>query len=111
MKIIKGDKVKVISGKDKGKIGKVTQLFHNEEKVVVEGVNKMVKHLKRTKQSDKGQKIEFFAPVHASNVSVVCSNCNKTTRMMYRILKSGEKERICKKCKNVIKTTNTEEKK
>ena len=76
MPIKTGQTVKVISGKDKGKVGKVTQVFPREQRVVVEGVNKMYKHLKQRAarsqqqqtQSQKGERVEFFGPIHLSNV-------------------------------------------
>lgn len=104
MRIKTGDKVKIISGKDKGKTGKVSQILHSEEKIVVEGVNKMVKHLKKQRTNDKGQKIEFFAPVHTSNALIICPKCSKTTRVAIKKLEDGSKERLCKKCQASLDT-------
>lgn len=97
MKIRKGDTVKVIAGKDAGKTGKVIQILPEEKKVVVEGVNKIVKHMKSQQRGEKGQKFEFDAPVDVSNVMLVDSKTGKTTRVGYKMLENGEKVRIAKK--------------
>jgi large subunit ribosomal protein L24 len=106
MKIKKGDNVKVMVGKDKGKTGKVIQSFPKAGKVVVEGVNIMTKHMKVRKQGEKGQKLQFAGPVVASNLMLICPKCAKPTRIGMKLL-SGEaggkkKARMCKKCKEVI---------
>ena len=101
MKIKKNDLVKIIAGKDLGKEGKVTQILISENKVVVEGVNKTIKNLKSKTSEDKGKKIEFFAPVHYSNVQVICPSCKKAVKLGYKI-ENKEKVRICKKCNAVI---------
>ncbi|OGY79624.1 MAG: 50S ribosomal protein L24 [Candidatus Kerfeldbacteria bacterium RIFCSPHIGHO2_02_FULL_42_14] len=93
-----GDRVKVLSGKDRGKIGKVTQIFHNEQKIVVEGVNKMIKHLRSKRKEEKGQRIEFFAPLAVSNVAPICPHCNKTTRPKFE-MQGDTKVRVCRRCK------------
>ncbi len=101
MKIKKNDTVKVTKGKDKGKTGKVTQVFPNLGKVVIDGVNKRYKNLKPRKQGEKGQRIEFFAPLQSANVAVICKKCGRTTRIAYNILEKN-KYRVCKKCKESI---------
>jgi large subunit ribosomal protein L24 len=102
MKIKKNDTVKIMRGKDKGKTGKVTQVFPNDKKVVIDGINKRFKNLKPRKQGEKGQRIEFFAPVNASNVYVVCKKCGRTTRVGYKFSEDKKKYRICKKCNESI---------
>ena len=102
MNIKTGDKVLVIAGKDKGKKGNVTQVFPKLEKVVIENVNKMVKHLKSRQANQPGQRIEFFGPIHVSNVLLICPNCGKATRTGHEI-SGDEKVRTCKKCKKSIK--------
>lgn len=102
MKIKKGDNVKVIAGKDKGKSGKVIQVLPTENRVVIDGVNKMFKHAKTGKKGEKGQKIDFFAPLHASNVMLVSPSTEKTTRVGYKVLEDGKKVRVEKKSGNVI---------
>ena len=101
MKIKTNDKVKVISGKDAGKIGKVIQVFPKEEKVVVEGVNIMKKHMKKRKQGEKGQKIELAAPMYVGKVALVCPRCDKNTRVSYKV-EADLKKRVCKKCNELI---------
>ena len=98
MNIKKGDNVKVLSGKDRAKTGKVMQAFPNLSKVVVEGVNKVTKHVKTRKRGDKGQKIEYFGPIQASAVALVCPKCLKATRVGRKVLEDGKKVRVCKKC-------------
>ncbi|NQV90668.1 50S ribosomal protein L24 [Candidatus Uhrbacteria bacterium] len=94
MKIKTGDKVRVLSGKDKGKQGTIIQVFPKLERVVVEGVNILIKHMR--KQGDRaGQKIEFPAPMHASNVQVVSSKSGKSGRIGYKFIdKEGKKTKI-----------------
>ncbi|MEI6750848.1 MAG: 50S ribosomal protein L24, partial [Bacteroidota bacterium] len=98
MKIKTNDRVKILSGKDKGKEGKVIQVFPNESKLVVEGVNIMKKHLRTRKQGEKGQVIELAAPMFAGKTILICPKCNRTTRVGYK-MEAGAKKRVCKKCK------------
>ncbi|MDD4271520.1 MAG: 50S ribosomal protein L24 [Patescibacteria group bacterium] len=109
MKIKKGDKVKILTGKDKGKIGKVLQVFQSANRASIEGLNLLVKHMRPRKQGEKGQRIEFPAPINLSNVILVCSKCDKPTRVAYKYLevtknnvKRKKKVRVCKKCKQVM---------
>lgn len=102
MKIKSGDKVKIITGKDKGKTGKVLQVFPQERQVSVEGRNLLIKHLRPRRQGEKGQRIEFPASFNISNVMLVCSQCGRETRVGFKILENGKKVRVCKKCKQVI---------
>jgi len=109
MKIKKGDKVKILAGKDKGKIGKVLQVFESSNRASIEGLNLLVKHMRPRKQGEKGQRIEFPAPINLSNVILICTKCDKPTRVAYEYLemtrndiKRKKKVRICKKCKQVI---------
>lgn len=101
MKIIRiklNDKVKLLSGKDKGKDGKVIQILPEDDMVVVEGVNKMFKHIRSQKKGEKGQRIEFSAPLKASRVKLLCPKCSKPTKT--GITMDGKKKmRVCKKCK------------
>lgn len=97
MKIKKGDTVQIMAGKDAGKTGKVTQVLPKENKVVVEGANVMVKHIKAQSSDQKGQRLEFFAPLDASNVMLVDPKTQKPTRVGYKVLENGQKVRIAKK--------------
>jgi len=105
MKIKKNDNVAVIAGKDKGKTGKVLRVMPEAEKIVVEGVNLLAKHVKPRKAGEKGQKIYIPAPMHVNKVMLVCSQCGKSTRVGYRIVEGDvrqKKERICKHCKHAV---------
>lgn len=97
MKIRKNDQVFIISGKDRGKRGKVLQSFPKEGKIIVEGANIKKKHVRPQKAGEKGQIVEKSSPFHVSNVKIICSKCKKTTRIGYKIVE-GKKFRICKKC-------------
>jgi large subunit ribosomal protein L24 len=101
MKILKGDKVKVLIGKDKGREGVVVKSFPKTNKVVVKDLNIFKKHIKATKEQ-KGGIVEKERPLMASKVALICPECKKTTRVAYQIDKSGEKYRICKKCKSAL---------
>ncbi|MFQ5492842.1 MAG: 50S ribosomal protein L24 [Candidatus Dojkabacteria bacterium] len=101
MKIKQGDTVKVISGKDRGKTGKVTQVFSRDQRVVVEGVNKVKKHQKSQGQEKPGGIFEFEAPVHVSNVMVIDPKSNKPSRVGY-LIEKGVKVRIAKSTKTKL---------
>ncbi|HLC70160.1 MAG TPA: 50S ribosomal protein L24 [Patescibacteria group bacterium] len=101
MKIKTNDQVKIIQGKDRGKTGKVIQVFRADNKVVVEGMNKIKKHLRARKQGEKGQTIELSAPITGSNVMLVCTKCQAPTRVGYKF-EGDKKMRVCRKCKEVI---------
>ena len=109
MNIKKGDKVKILAGKDRGKTGKVLQIFESANRASIEGLNLLVKHMRPRKQGEKGQRIEFPAPINLSNVMLVCPKCDKPTRIASKYLevtkndvKQKKKVRVCKKCKQVI---------
>ncbi|KKW42231.1 MAG: 50S ribosomal protein L24 [Candidatus Magasanikbacteria bacterium GW2011_GWA2_56_11] len=99
MKIKTGDKVKLLSGKDRGKTGKVIQVLYNRDKqahyVVVEGVNKLKKHLRAGRRSEKGQVIELPAPVQISKVMLVDPKSGKPTRVAFRA-EGATKKRVAK---------------
>lgn len=97
MNIKKDDKVVVLSGKDKGKQGKVLIADPKAMKVVVEGVNVATKHKKPQKQGDEGGIIKVETPIYASKVAVVCPKCGKATRIGHKEGKDG-KVRVCRKC-------------
>lgn len=81
LKLKTGDHVMVITGKDAGKKGKITQVFPNEQRVVVEGVNSMTKNVRSRDKKEKGQRIQYFAPIHISNVMLMDPKLNKPTRV------------------------------
>ncbi len=94
MKIKTGDNVRVRTGKDKGKQGTILQVFPHLERVVVEGVNKMTKHLRKTGQR-AGQKIEFSSPIHVSNVELVSPKSGTAGRVAYKLIEQdGTKKKI-----------------
>lgn len=97
MKIRKGDNVLVISGKDKGKTGKVLKALPKESKILVEGVNLRKKHRKPKRAGEKGQTVTLPSAISASNVKLICSKCGKATRAGYKATE-GRKYRFCKKC-------------
>ena len=97
MSIKKDDLVVVLSGKDKGKQGKVLAVLPSESKVIVEGVNVATKHKKPTSQTDQGGIVKKEAPIYACKVQKVCPKCNKPTRIGHKV-EGDKKVRICKKC-------------
>ena len=97
MNIKKDDKVVVLSGKDKGKQGKVLTADPKAEKVIVEGVSVATKHQKPRKQGEEGGIIKIETPIYVSKVQLVCPKCGKGTRVAHKIA-DGKKVRICKKC-------------
>ena len=105
MRLKKDDNVKVMAGKDRGKTGKVIQAFPRLGKVVIEGVNMTTRHLKVRKQGSTGQKIQFPAPISATNAMLICPKCAEPTRIGAKLLKQAGKTvkaRVCKKCNEVI---------
>ena len=106
MKIKKNDKVKILTGKDCGKSGKVLQVFPKDGRISVEGLNILIKHLRPQKRGEKGQRIEFPGLIKVSNVSLVCPKCNQSSKVGYKIIKNeegrGKKFRFCKKCQETL---------
>lgn len=98
MHIRKDDRVVVISGKERGKKGKVLVADPKAGKVIVEKVNMLTKHEKPKGQGKPGGIIHQEGPIQASNVMLVCGKCGKATRLGYKLLDGGSKVRVCKKC-------------
>ena len=98
----KDDLVQVIAGKEKGKSGKVLKVLPNENRVVVEKVNFIKRHSRPTGKTRQGGIIQKEAPIHISNVLLLCSKCNRGVRMGKRILEDGKKALVCKKCGELI---------
>ena len=96
-----GDKVVVIAGKDKGKEGKITKVLRSENKIVIEGVNVVKKHVKPNGQN-AGSIVELEAPINASNAMMIDPKTNKRTRIGHKIDKNGKKVRVAKKSNEVI---------
>ncbi len=97
MKIKKNDQVLIISGKDKGKKGKVLEVLPVAEKIIVENVNLVKKHRRPRRQGEKGQVIAIPKPLHISNVKLICLKCGQAARVGYKLTETG-KLRVCKKC-------------
>jgi len=102
MKIRKNDTVLVIAGKDKGKKGKVRFAYPKDERILVEGINFIKRHTKAVRQVRQAGIIEREAPIHVSDVMLLCSKCNHPTRVGFHFLEGGKKVRICRICREVI---------
>ena len=98
LKIKKNDTVVVLSGKDKGKQGKVLAVMPADRKVIVEGINVVSRHTKPRKQGEQGGILQKEAPIYACKVQKVCPKCNKPTRPAHKMLADGKKVCVCKKC-------------
>lgn len=94
----KGDLVVVIAGKDRGKSGRIIKVIPKEEKVVVERINLVKKHVRPGPTTGQGGILEVEAPIHVSNVMPLCPNCNRPTRVGKKFLEGGTKVRVCKRC-------------
>lgn len=94
----RGDTVVVISGKDKGKKGEVLKVIPKKNRVMVKGVNMVTKHVKPNAANRQGGIVHQEGAVHASNVMLYCTKCNKATRIAYKLLEDGSKVRVCKHC-------------
>ncbi|HEX8932042.1 MAG TPA: 50S ribosomal protein L24 [Patescibacteria group bacterium] len=99
MKLKKNDQVKVIKGKDAGKLGKVEKIFTKTGKALVEGVNQYKRHVKARMQGQKSEIITITKPLALANVQIVCPKCKQPTRVGIKVLKDS-KVRVCKKCKH-----------
>lgn len=96
-----------MAGKDKGKTGKVLQIFVEQNRASIEGINLLIKHLRPRKQGEKGQRVEFPSPMNISNLMLVCPKCGKPTRVSKKVIegnaeRKGTKVRVCKKCQTTI---------
>lgn len=101
MKLKKGDEVKVIRGKDKGKTGKIEKVFSKLSKIAIVGVNQYKRHLKARSQSEPSEIKTLTKPLYATNVKLICPKCHLPTRVGF-VFEGNKKERICRKCKQVI---------
>jgi len=102
MKIRKNDTVIIIAGKDRGKRGKVRRALPKEDRVIVEGLNMIKRHSRARRAARQAGIIELEAPIHVSNVMLLCDKCGKPTRVGFRFLTDGKKVRICNSCREVI---------
>lgn len=98
MHVKKGDLVRVLAGRDKGKEGHIVQSIPKENRVVVEKVNLVKRHQRPTEEYPEGGIITKEAPIHVSNVMLICKSCKKPTRIAHKFLDNGKKVRACKHC-------------
>ena len=98
LRLKKGDNVKVLAGKDRGKTGKVITIDPKAAKITVEGINLLTRHQRPKKSGQKGQKVRLPAAMPSSRLMIICSHCNKPTRIGSHVDEKGIKLRICKKC-------------
>jgi len=97
-----GDTVIIISGRDRGKKGKVLEVSPKEGKVIVEKCNIVTKHIKPRRMGEQGGIVKAESAIYASKVQIVCPRCGKQTRVAHKMLEDGKKERICAKCKEAL---------
>lgn len=102
MKIRRDDNVIIIAGKDSGKKGKVRRVFPREDRLIVEGLNMIKRHSRARRAARQAGIIELEAPVHISNVMLVCGKCGRPTRVGTRFLADGKRVRVCSSCREVI---------
>ena len=102
IRIKKDDKVKILTGKDKGKIGKVLKVLNKKERVLVENINMVKHHTRPNAQNRQGGILEREAPIHWSNVMLMCNKCVTPARIKIQRLDDGSKVRACSKCNEVI---------
>ena len=101
--IKKNDTVYVLSGKDRGKTGKVLKVFLDKNRAVVEGLNYIQKHTRPNPQKNvKGGILPKESPIHISNLMVVCKRCNKHSRVGFNVMQDGRKVRVCKNCNELL---------
>jgi large subunit ribosomal protein L24 len=96
------DQVEVITGKDKGRVGKIIRVYRKSDKALVERINMIKRHTKARAEGQEGQIVEKEAPIHISNLMLVCPKCTNTVRVGRKTLEDGTKVRICKKCSESV---------
>lgn len=94
----KNDTVMVVSGKDAGKTGEVLKVFPKTGKVLVQGINEVIRHKKPSRENMQGGRVKSEAAIYSSKVMLYCKKCNNVTRISNKILEDGSKVRVCKKC-------------
>lgn len=103
MKIKKNDQVKVILGKDKGRVGLVEKIYPRSKKLLVKGINVYKKHVKKSEAFPKGGIVEVNRPIGVNKVMLVCPNCKEKARVGYIFDSKNQKQRVCRQCQKVIK--------
>ena len=102
MHLKKGDTVAVIAGKEKGKKGKVLHVMTRGNRAIVEALNMITRHERPSQVNPQGGMVQREAPIHASNLMVICTKCNAPSRLGKRALEDGSRVRVCKKCSEII---------
>jgi len=102
LKIRKGDIVASTKGRDRGKKGKVIEILPGGQRALVEGINMVKKHKRKTQQDQQGGIVSIESSISVSNIALVCKNCNKSARIGFTTLTDGTKARICKLCKEAV---------
>ncbi|MBP7216999.1 MAG: 50S ribosomal protein L24 [Candidatus Omnitrophica bacterium] len=102
LKIRKNDIIQVVKGKDLGKKGKVLQVFTDQSRALVEGINMVKKHKRQTRQDQQGGIISIEKPISLANIMLVCKQCNRPARVGFKILEDKTKTRYCKSCQEVL---------
>ncbi|MBP7733434.1 MAG: 50S ribosomal protein L24 [Caldisericia bacterium] len=102
LSIKKGDMVKIVAGKSRGRTGRVKEVISEDDRVIVENANMMTKVTRPTQKNPRRDFIKLEAPLHRSNVMLVCPNCKKVTRVAHEILPDGKKVRKCTHCHSAI---------
>lgn len=100
-KLRKGDEVKIVVGKDKGKTGKVESLFPKEGMVLITGINQYKRHMKARAQGQKSEIVTITKPLSVANVQLICPKCHLQTRIGF-VYEGEEKKRVCRKCEAVL---------
>ncbi|VEN74793.1 50S ribosomal subunit protein L24 [Candidatus Desulfarcum epimagneticum] len=100
--IKKDDKVKILTGKDSGKIGKVLKVIKKKDSALVEKINIVKRHSKSRAKDRPGEIVEIEAPIHLSNIMLMCDKCMKPSRVKMLRLEDGKKKRVCKNCDEII---------
>ncbi len=102
LRIKKGDRVIVRAGKDKGKTGKVLKVLVSQNRAIVEGINLVKKHIRRRSEAETGGIREVPMPIHISNLSIFCPNCNRGVRFGVQVMEDKTKVRVCKRCQRPL---------
>lgn len=101
MKLKKGDKIRVIAGRDKGRDGSIERVYEKQNKALITGINIYKKHIKKSEKMPQGGVVELPRPIDVSKVALICPKCGKSTRIGYKY-ENDKKIRICRKCDNKI---------
>lgn len=102
LKLKKNDLIQVIKGDDKGKKGKVLKILPGAKRVIVEGVNLVKKHKRKTQQDQQGGIVSIELPINIANIMILCKRCNQPVRVGFKTLNDGSKYRICKGCAEAL---------